>query len=63
MKTFWKSEFFNQDETAFDAPPEVIIKKFKAITGIEERRYVGNELKMSDIATFAAEKSYKKIQT
>jgi len=56
---FLKSEFFNQDETAFDAPPEVIIKKFKAITGIEERRYVGNELKMSDIATFAAEKAIK----
>lgn len=56
---FLKSEFFNQDETAFDAPPEIIIEKFKAITGIEERRYVGNELKMSDIATFAAEKAIK----
>ena len=56
---FLKSEFFNQDETAFDAHPEVIIKKFKAITGIEERRYVGSELNTSDIATFAAEKAIK----
>ena len=53
---FLKNEFYNQDETAFDAHPEVIIKKFKAITGIEERRYVDKHLKTSDIATFAAEK-------
>jgi 3-oxoacyl-[acyl-carrier-protein] synthase-3 len=56
---FLKSKFFNQDETAFDAEPEVIIKKFKAITGIEERRYVENTLNTSDIATFAAEKAIK----
>jgi 3-oxoacyl-[acyl-carrier-protein] synthase-3 len=56
---FLKNEFFKQDETAFDAHPEVIIKKFQAITGIEERRYVSNELNMSDIATFAAEKAIK----
>ncbi|MFO7745480.1 MAG: ketoacyl-ACP synthase III [Psychroflexus sp.] len=56
---FLKNKFFNQDETAFDSQPEVIIKKFKAITGIEERRYVDENLKTSDIATFAAEKAIK----
>lgn len=56
---FLKNKFFNQDETAFDADPEVIIKKFKAITGIEERRYVDDDLRTSDIATFAAEKAIK----
>ena len=54
---FLENKFFNQDETAFDAEPEVIIKKFKAITGIEERRYVDDHLKTSDIATLAAEKA------
>lgn len=54
---FLKNKFFNQDETAFDAEPEVIIKKFRAITGIRERRYVSEDLKTSDIATFAAEKA------
>lgn len=56
---FLENKFFNQDETAFDAEPEIIIKKFKAITGIEERRYVDDNLKTSDIATLAAEKAIK----
>lgn len=54
---FLENKFFNQDETAFDAEPKVIIKKFKAITGIEERRYVDNSLNTSDIASIAAEKA------
>jgi 3-oxoacyl-[acyl-carrier-protein] synthase-3 len=56
-KDFLTNEFYNQDETAFDAHPEVIIKKFKAITGIEERRYVDDSLNTSDIASVAAEKA------
>ncbi|NEV95026.1 ketoacyl-ACP synthase III [Psychroflexus sp. YR1-1] len=59
---FLENKFFNQDETAFDALPEVIIKKFKAITGIEERRYVDKHLKTSDIAAFAAEKAIKNAE-
>jgi 3-oxoacyl-[acyl-carrier-protein] synthase-3 len=54
---FLGNKFFNQDETAFDAAPEVIIEKFKAITGIEERRYVDDHLKTSDIAAIAAQKA------
>ena len=34
-----------------------IIKKFKAITGIEERRYLTDDLKNSDIATIAAQRA------
>ena len=58
-KDFLENEFYNQDETVFDAEPEVIIKKFKAITGIEERRYVNDTLKTSDIASLAAERAIK----
>jgi 3-oxoacyl-[acyl-carrier-protein] synthase-3 len=37
----------------------VIIEKFKAITGISERRYIQDNLTTSDIAHFAAEKAIK----
>ncbi|MBQ0116859.1 MAG: ketoacyl-ACP synthase III [Flavobacterium sp.] len=36
---------------------ETIARKFKEITGIEERRYVEDDLNTSHIATFAAEKA------
>jgi 3-oxoacyl-[acyl-carrier-protein] synthase-3 len=35
----------------------VIVRKFKAITGIDERRYAKSHLNTSDIASFAAEKA------
>src|SRR5690606_8849203 len=38
-------------------PNEVIIEKFKAITGINERRYAFDHLTSSDLAFFAAEKA------
>ena len=37
--------------------PESIIRKFKDITGIEERRYASKELVSSDLAFFASEKA------
>jgi 3-oxoacyl-[acyl-carrier-protein] synthase-3 len=36
---------------------EVVIKKFKSITGIEHRRYAEDHLTSSDLAFFAAEKA------
>ncbi|AUS04691.1 3-oxoacyl-ACP synthase III family protein [Pseudotamlana carrageenivorans] len=57
---FHNHEFLNSDGSTIKAPSEVIVKKFKAITGIKERRYAKPHFTTSDIATFAAEKALKK---
>ncbi|GAA4962233.1 ketoacyl-ACP synthase III [Algibacter aquimarinus] len=54
---FHNHEFLNSDGSTINAPNEIIVKKFKAITGIDERRYAKNHLNTSDIASFAAEKA------
>ncbi|WP_281846969.1 3-oxoacyl-ACP synthase III family protein [Olleya namhaensis] len=54
---FYNHEFLNADGSKINSPNEVIVEKFKAITGIEERRYAKPELSNSDIAFFAAEKA------
>jgi len=56
---FEESDFYNQDGSSFTHENAVIIEKFKAITGIEERRYMKDELVTSEIALFAAEKALK----
>lgn len=54
---FYQHEFLNSDGSSINAPNEVIVEKFKAITGIGERRYAEQKLNTSDIAFFAAEKA------
>ena len=54
---FYNHEFLNSDGSAINAPNKVIVKKFKAITGINERRYAKKHLNTSDLASFAAEKA------
>jgi 3-oxoacyl-[acyl-carrier-protein] synthase III len=54
---FLSYKFFNESHKKLPNSNEVIIKKFKAITGIEERRYITSDLKNSDIATLAAKKA------
>lgn len=54
---FLNKIFLNEDGTPFDYENDVIIEKFKAITGIEERRYVTPELNSSDLGFFASEKA------
>jgi 3-oxoacyl-[acyl-carrier-protein] synthase-3 len=54
---FGESDFFNADGTTFSHENDVIIEKFKAITGIAERRYIKDELVTSDIAVIAAERA------
>ena len=54
---FYNHQFLNADGSAINNPNEVIVEKFKAITGIEERRYITKELVNSDIASFAAKKA------
>lgn len=54
---FLKHEFLNDDGSQFPHANEITIEKFKAITGIEERRYLENNLSTSDMATVAAQKA------
>lgn len=53
-RDFAKNEFYDVGGKAFEASHEEIAEKFKAITGIEERRYVADNLKASDIGAIAA---------
>jgi 3-oxoacyl-[acyl-carrier-protein] synthase-3 len=50
---FMNHEFLNTDGSAFGSDNETIIKKFVAITGIEERRYMNDDQFTSDMATLA----------
>ena len=43
-KDFSNHVFLNEDGTPFPLPNEVITEKFYGITGIEERRYVSDDL-------------------
>ncbi|WP_452602131.1 3-oxoacyl-ACP synthase III family protein [Pontimicrobium sp. MEBiC06410] len=54
---FHQHEFLNVDGSRIEHPNEVIVEKFKAITGIVERRYAKAHLNSSDLAFFAAEKA------
>jgi len=54
---FHQHKFLNVDGTSIESTNEVIVEKFKAITGIAERRYAKNHLTSSDLGFFAAEKA------
>ena len=54
---FAKHIFLNDDGSPFPLPNETITEKFHDITGIEERRYVTDDLLTSDIASIAAKKA------
>ncbi|ULC60187.1 ketoacyl-ACP synthase III [Flaviramulus sp. BrNp1-15] len=56
-ENFYNHEFLNNDGSVIEAPNEVIVRKFKAITGIDERRYAKAHLNSSDLGFFAAEKA------
>jgi 3-oxoacyl-[acyl-carrier-protein] synthase-3 len=56
-ENFHNHKFLNADGSAITAPNEVIVEKFKSITGISERRYAKNHLNSSDLGFFAAEKA------
>jgi 3-oxoacyl-[acyl-carrier-protein] synthase-3 len=56
-KDFAKHSFLNEDGTPFPHSNEVVAEKFLEITGIQERRYVTDDLCTSDIAILAAEKA------
>lgn len=54
---FSKNVFLNPDGSAINQPNDIIIGKFKDITGINERRYLSEDLNTSDMAFFAAKKA------
>ena len=54
---FENHSFYNEDGSRFGYENTEIIKKFEAITGISERRYIKENLTTSDIAFYAAEKA------
>ncbi|MGV7105266.1 3-oxoacyl-ACP synthase III family protein [Flavobacterium sp. U410] len=54
---FAQHNFLNEDGTQFPQPNEVVAQKFLEITGIEERRYVSDDLLSSDIAAIAAQRA------
>ena len=56
-QAFQENQFLNNDGTEIKHPNEVIIEKFKSITGIGERRYIDKDLTSSDIGYLAAEKA------
>lgn len=53
-KDFTESEFYNELYEKIDIPTDIVVEKFKAITGIEARRYAEDNLCASDMATLAA---------
>ena len=56
-ENFNQHNFLNTDGSPISSENDVIIEKFKAITGIVERRYAKNHLTASDLGYFAAEKA------
>ncbi|WP_276390640.1 3-oxoacyl-ACP synthase III family protein [Eudoraea chungangensis] len=58
-KDFETNMFLNTDGSPLGYSNEVIIEKFKAITGIEERRYADKELNTSDLGYYAAKEAIK----
>jgi 3-oxoacyl-[acyl-carrier-protein] synthase-3 len=54
---FSKHSFLNEDGSSFAYTNDVVAEKFLEITGIQERRYVSDDLCTSDIAIIAAEKA------
>lgn len=51
---FINQEFYTEENQHITTPPQEIIEKFQAITGIEERRYINDNMNSSDMATIAA---------
>lgn len=54
---FHHHTFLNTDGSSIDSPNEVIVEKFKDITGIVERRYAEDHLVSSDLGAIAAERA------
>lgn len=56
-ENFHQHEFLNTDGSDINHPNKTIVDKFKAITGITERRYADDRLTSSDLGFLAAQKA------
>lgn len=56
---FTKTTFYTDNNEAIAIDSAVVVKKFKQITGIEERRYTTDDLQASDIGAIAAAAAIK----
>lgn len=56
-RDFAEHVFLNDDGTPFPHPNDIVAEKFLEITGIQERRYVTDDLQNSDIAFIAAKRA------
>lgn len=61
-RDFTVHDFFSEDKKRIEANPSLVVEKFRAITGIEERRYVPTEMNASDIGTLAAKEAIKESE-
>src|SRR5690625_7906957 len=52
-ETFEGNEFYNPDGSLIETAGQLVVDKFREITGIEERRYLKEDLVTSDMAFFA----------
>jgi len=57
--SFVHNSFYGEDGVKIETPNEIIVEKFKDITGIEERRYAEPNMNTSDMAAKAAELAIK----
>lgn len=57
---FASTHFLNEDGSAIPTAPEVVVRKFKEITGIEERRYADKDVTASQMGTIAAQRAIAK---
>ncbi len=56
---FTRQTFFEKDKSRIDSPGEIVVDKFRDITGISERRWVTEEQTNSDIAAIAGREAIK----
>ncbi|MFI5132883.1 MAG: 3-oxoacyl-ACP synthase III family protein [Chitinophagales bacterium] len=54
---FNEQDFYGEDNQRINTPKQEIIEKFQEITGIEERRYLSENINTSDIGMIAAKKA------
>ena len=53
-RDFTIHNFYAEDNTRIETPPQEVVEKFKQITGIAERRYAKPDLNAADIGAIAA---------
>lgn len=54
---FINRDFYTLEGESIETPADIVIDKFKAITGISERRYADDKLTASDLGAFAGNKA------